>query len=98
MLDRPHSLLGGDRAKATVGPFTEDEANVYTIRSRKATFVPYELVEVLLGQDLSAREAFLVSYPLLEDADLLEVCLPFLQYLQVASTAPTATEARPLSL
>jgi hypothetical protein len=42
-------------------------------------FVPYELVEVLLGQDLSAREAFLVSYPLLEDADLLEVCLPFLQ-------------------
>jgi hypothetical protein len=61
-------------------------------------FVPYELVEVLLGQDLSAREAFLVSYPLLEDADLLEVCLPFLQYLQVASNAPSATEARPLAL
>jgi hypothetical protein len=61
-------------------------------------FVPYELVAVLLGQDLSAREAFLVSYPLLENADLLEVCLPFLQYLQVASTAPTATEAHPLSL
>jgi hypothetical protein len=98
VLDRQHSLLGGDRAKATVGPFTEDEANVHTIRSRKAMFVPYELVEVLLGQDLSAREAFLVYYPLLEDADLLEVCLPFLQYLQVALTAPTATEARPLSL
>jgi hypothetical protein len=98
MLDRHHSLFVGDRAKATVGPFTEDEANVHTIRSRKAMFVPYKLVEVLLGQDLSAREAFLVSYPLLEDADLLEVCLPFLQYLQVASTAPTATEARPLSL
>jgi hypothetical protein len=61
-------------------------------------FVPYELVEVLLGQDLGAREAFLVSYPLLEDTDLLEVCIPFLQYLQVASTEPTATEARPLSL
>jgi hypothetical protein len=61
-------------------------------------FVPYELVEVLLGQDLSAREAFLVSYPLLEDADLLEVCLSFLHYLQVASTAPSATEARPFAL
>jgi hypothetical protein len=96
MLDRHHSLLKGDSAKATVGPFAEDEANVHTIWSRKAMFVPYKLVEVLLGQDLSAREAYLVSYPLLEDADLLEVCRPFLQYLQVASTAATATEVRPL--
>jgi hypothetical protein len=75
-----------------VGPFAEDEVNVHAIRSRKAIFVPYELVEVLLGQDISAREAYLVSYP------LLEVCCPFLQYLQVASTVPTATEARPLAL
>jgi hypothetical protein len=40
MLDRHHSLLEGDRAKATVGPFTEDEANVHTIRTRKAMLVP----------------------------------------------------------
>jgi hypothetical protein len=98
MLGRHHSLLEGDRAKATMGPFAEDEANVHTIRSRKAMVVPYELVEVLLGQDISAREAFLVSYPLLEDAALLEVCIPFLQYLQVASTVPSATETRPLAL
>jgi hypothetical protein len=98
MLDQHHSLLEGDNVKATVGPFAEDEVNFHTIRSRKAMFVPHELVEVLLGQDLSAREAYLVSYPLLEDADLLEVCRPFMQYLQVASTAPAATKARPLAL
>jgi hypothetical protein len=53
-------------------------------------FVPFELVEVLLGQVFTAREAYLAAYPILEDLDLLEVCLPLLKYLQVASTQPSA--------
>jgi hypothetical protein len=61
-------------------------------------FVPYKLVEVLLGEDLSSREALMLSYPLLEDADLLDVCRPYLEFLQVASTAPSATNARPVTL
>jgi hypothetical protein len=85
MLDRHHSLLEGDNSKAVVGTFADHEA-VHTVCSRIAMFVPYELVKVLLGGDLSSREAFLVSYPLLEDADLLDVCRPFLEFLQVAST------------
>jgi hypothetical protein len=61
-------------------------------------FVPFELVEVLLGQDFTAREAYLAAYPILEDLDLLEVCLPLLEYLQVASTQPSAGNPRPPTL
>jgi hypothetical protein len=62
MLDRHHFFLEGDNSKEVVGPFADDTSNVHTVRSRVAMFVPYELVEVILGEDLSAREAFMVSY------------------------------------
>jgi hypothetical protein len=59
-----------------VGPFEADAAKVHTIRTRGSMFVPFDLVEFLLGKDLTAREAYLIVYPLLEDNDLLEICRP----------------------
>jgi hypothetical protein len=84
MPGRHLSLLKGEPTKAMVGPFEAADANVHTIHTRTAMFVPFELVSSLLGKDLTARKAFLLVYPILEDNDLLEVCRPLLEFLQVA--------------
>jgi hypothetical protein len=81
MPDRHHNLLVGEPAKAMVGPFEDDDANVHTIRSRSAMFIPFELVALLLGKDLTAREAYLLVYPLLEDNDLVDACRPLVEFL-----------------
>jgi hypothetical protein len=55
--DQQQALLAGEPSKAMVGPFEANEANVHTARTRGVIFVPFELVEFLLGKDLTAREA-----------------------------------------
>jgi hypothetical protein len=96
--DRHLTLLEGEPAKEMVGPFEADAANVHTIRTRGSMFAPFDLVEFLLGKDHTAREAYLIVYPLLEDNDLLEICRPLVEFLQVASTQTTAGNPRPVSL
>jgi hypothetical protein len=85
-LDQHLTLLKGSPTAVMVGPFEDDSSNVHIIRTHSSMFIPFELMEVLLGQGFTAREAYLTEYPILEDLDLLEVCLPLLEYLQVATT------------
>jgi hypothetical protein len=63
-----------------------------------AMFIPFELVEFLLDKDLTAHEAYLVVFPLLEDNNLLYVCRPLIEFLQVASMQPTSGNHHPLTL
>jgi hypothetical protein len=98
MLDRHMALLESEPSKPMVGPFEADEANVHTIRTRSAMFVPYDLVDLLLGKDLTAREAYMTVYPVLEDNGMLDLCLPFVEFLQVASTQPSNSNTRPFTL
>jgi hypothetical protein len=98
MPDRHLSLLEGEPTKAMVGPFEASDANVHTIRTRTSMFIPFELVSSLLGKDITACEAFLLVYPILEDNDLLEVCRPLVEFLQVSSTQSTTINPRPLTL
>jgi hypothetical protein len=96
--DRHYTLLQGDPADNRVSPFTEDADNVHTIRTRTLMFIPFVLVENLLGKDYTAHEAYLTVYPLLEALDLLKICLPLVEFLQVASTQPTNGNPRPFTL
>jgi hypothetical protein len=98
ILDRHQSMLKGEPTNAMVGPFEADESNVHTIHSRGGMFIKVELVDFLLGKDLTSRDAYLVVYPLLEDNDMLDMCPPLLEFLQVASTQPTAGNTRPPTL
>jgi hypothetical protein len=86
MPDRHHTLLIDEPIKDVVGPFEAEDANVHTIRSRYAMLITFELVALIPGKDLTAREAYLVVYPLLEDNDILEACRPLIEFLQVALT------------
>jgi hypothetical protein len=98
MPDRHQTLLTGEPTKTMVGLFEADATNVHTVRTRGAMFIPFELVALLLDKDLTAKEAFLVVYPLLEDNDLVNACRPLVEFLQVASTQPTTGNSRPDTL
>jgi hypothetical protein len=98
MPDRHQTLLTGEPTKTMVGPFEADATNVHTVRTRGAMFIPFELVSLLLDKDLTAREAFLAVYPRLEDNDLVDACRPLIEFLQVASTQPTAGNSRLVTL
>jgi hypothetical protein len=98
MPDRHQTLLAGEPSKATVGPFEASAANVHTVRTRGATCTPFELVALLLDKDLTAREAYLVVYPFLEDRDLIDACRPLVESLQVGSTQPTDGNPWPVTL
>jgi hypothetical protein len=98
MPDRHQTLLVGEPSKAMVGPFEASAANVHTVRASGAMFIPFELVPLLLDKDLTAREAYLVVYPFLEDRDLIHACRPLVEFLQVGSTQPTDGNPRPVTL
>jgi hypothetical protein len=98
MPDRHQTLLAGEPSKAMVGPFEASAANVHTVRTRGAMFIYFELVALLLDKDLTAREAYLVVYPFLEDRDLIDVCRPLVEFLQVGSTQPTDGNPRSVTL
>jgi hypothetical protein len=98
MPDQDQTLLVGEPSKAMVGPFEADTANVHTVRTRGAMLIPFELVALLMEKYLTACEAYLVVYPLLEDNDLVDACQPLVEFLQVASTQPTNGNPRPVTL
>jgi hypothetical protein len=98
MLDHHITLLEGNTATAMVGPFAANEANIHNIRTRSSMFIPCELVEVLMGQDLSARDAYLIVFPLLEYADLLDTCRPLMKFLQAALAQLTNGNLRQYTL
>jgi hypothetical protein len=92
------SLLERAPTKDMVGHFAVDEAHIHTNHTTSAMLIPYELVEVLLGQDFTARETYICAYPLLEDNGMRDVCHPLLDFLQVASTNPTDGNPHPFTL
>jgi hypothetical protein len=61
-------------------------------------FIPFVLVKFLLGKDYTAREAYLTVYPLLDANELLDICRPLVEFLQVASIQPTDGNPRPFTL
>jgi hypothetical protein len=98
MPDRQQTLLIGEPSKVMVGKFEASAANVHTVRTRGAMFIPFDMVALLLDKDLTAREAYLVVYPFLEDRDLIDACQPLVEFLQVGSTQPMDGNPRQVTL
>jgi hypothetical protein len=80
-----------------IGPFNAEEAGVRMLHTRTAMFVPFELVSLLLDQDYTAKEAFHLSFPILEADGLDGVCRPFLKFLQVAATQTSEVVTHPVT-
>jgi hypothetical protein len=61
-------------------------------------YIPFELMEVVLGADLTARQAYELLVPTLVDTGYEGICEPLVDFLTVALVKPSATVAAPLTL
>jgi hypothetical protein len=91
-------LLGAEPEDELIVPFRASEANVRQIKTRGGMYIPFEFMPIVLGQDLTAREAYLLLVPAIIDAGLEAVCQPLIDFLTVVIVEPTATSLEPLTV
>jgi hypothetical protein len=60
--------------------------------------IPFEFMEVVLGADLTARQAYDLLVPTLVDTGYEGICEPLVDLLTVALVKPSATVDAPLTL
>ena len=63
--------------------------NTRTIKTRKAMYLPYPLVEYVLGKDLNARQTYEILEPIIASKNWTTSCAKLLDFLLVACTAQT---------
>jgi hypothetical protein len=86
-IDQVLQLLGEESNNATIGPFRVGDANVRTITStRGAMYIPYQYMSLLLGIELTGREACLFLLPAIINDGLHQVCKPLVDFLVVSIT------------
>jgi hypothetical protein len=90
------TLLDWDKALELIGPVADNAVQLETIKTRKAVFIPYELVHYVLGKNLTHRQAFMILIPVMETSGLLTVCKPLVDFLRVAETLPAGGTTAPL--
>jgi hypothetical protein len=61
-------------------------------------YTPFELMEVVLGADLTARQAYELLVPTLVDTGYEGICEPLVDFLTVTLVKPSATVDTPLTL
>ena len=92
-VDHHKSKLMADESIDFFPRIADNAAQSETVKTRKAMYIPYELVPYVLDKNLSPRQSFLVLHPIMEAAGLLTVCKPLVDYLRVAGTMPTVGHA-----
>jgi hypothetical protein len=80
-IDRVLQLLGEEPNNATSGPFIAGDANVRTITStRGAMYISYQYMSLVLGMELTVREACLLLLPAIINDGLQQVCKPLVDF------------------
>ena len=97
MLMAPTAAIGTDTVDQQLALLTADgdtylvpsgaAADRRQVSTRYSMFIPAPLLPLVLGHDLTAREALFVLVPAIRSLGLEEACAPLLDYLLVATTA-----------
>jgi hypothetical protein len=95
---RTFQLLSAEPIFSALGPFNAGESNTRTTKCRGMAYTPFELMEVVLGAHLTARQAYELLVPTLVDTGYEGICEPLVDFLTVALVKPSATVAAPLNL
>jgi hypothetical protein len=69
-ITRVQQMLNEEPLVTTLGPFTTYDANTSTTKTRGMGYPPYEMVKLLLGADLNARQVYELVVPALAEAGL----------------------------
>ena len=78
-----------------LGPVKDDDAQVETLRVRKSVYLPFCLMALVLDQDLTPRQAFLLLFDFIH-ANSLSCCQSVLDFCRVAGTMAKDGDALPV--
>jgi hypothetical protein len=87
-LDRVRQLLNDDPNAETIGPFKAMDTNVRNTKTRAFAYLPFGMLEPLLGADLTDRQVFELIVPALINAGLEDTCAELINFLIVALVNP----------
>jgi hypothetical protein len=88
---RTLQMLSSEPTFNALGPFNAGDANTRTTKCRGMAYIPFELMEVVLGAYLTARQAYGLLVPTLVDTGYEGICEPLVDFLTVALVKPSAT-------
>jgi hypothetical protein len=88
-LERVQQLLGEDPGRDLLCPFKGTDDNTRTTKTRGMAYFPFEVLDPLLGADLTAWQAFELAVPNLIDDGLEVACAGLVNFLTVALVQPT---------
>jgi hypothetical protein len=66
-INRTLQLLAEEPSKQMLGPFEATMANTRTTKSRTMAYIPFEMMELVLDSQLTARQAYELIVPVLVD-------------------------------
>jgi hypothetical protein len=92
-----HQLLNREPTAQLMGPFEDAEPGIKQSRTRGAMFIPYQFTGLVVGQHLTARQAWEVLAPAIEAAGMLDQCAELLDFLIIAGTLRKG-ESEPMTL
>jgi hypothetical protein len=95
---RTQQLLDVKPTIDTMGPYTVSMANTRTMKCRIGAYIPFDRMEMVLGADLTARQAYELIVPVLVDTGYKAICEPLVDFLTVALVKPSADNTTPITL
>jgi hypothetical protein len=95
---RTQQLINADPTIGILGPYTVSMTNTRTTKCHLGAYLPFDLMEMVLGADLTAQQAYELIIPVLVDTGYEAICEPLVDFLTVALVKPSADNASPLTL
>jgi hypothetical protein len=96
--DRVMQLLAEEPSAELLGPFPSTEANTRTVKTRMAMYLPFDLVSIVLGRDLSARRAYELLVPSIVENGLASTFKPLVDFLTIALVSPSGNAVTPVTV
>jgi hypothetical protein len=95
---RTRQLLAAEPTYDMLGHFTTEAVNTRTTKCRRATCIPFEFMKLVLGKELTARQAYELIIPRLIDYGYESLCEPLVDFLTVALVEPSDGVSFPLTM
>jgi hypothetical protein len=95
--DRLMQLLAEEPSAELLGPFLSTEAT-RTVKTRMVMYLPFDLVSIVLGRDLSARRAYELLVPSIVANGMASTFKPLVDFLTIALVSPNGTAVTPVTV
>jgi hypothetical protein len=81
-----------------VGPFPSTEANTRNVKTRAVIYIHFDLVSIVLGRDVSARQVYELLVPSIVANGLASTLKPLVDFFTIALVSTNGTAVTPVTV